>query len=66
MGFNTTKAINWVVNFYEKAIYNAIFDALILMSIGGAVSIFCEASQVTPGQVSKPTVKEAGCPYAGC
>jgi len=38
---------------------------LILVSIGGAVSIVGAASHVTPAQVTKSTVKEAPGPFCG-
>jgi hypothetical protein len=38
---------------------------LIVISIGGAVSMVGAASHVNPGQASKPTVKAQSCPYIG-
>jgi len=38
---------------------------ILLVSIGGAVSIVGAASHVTPSQVTKSTIKEQSCPYVG-
>jgi len=38
---------------------------LILISVGGAVSIVGAVSRVTPGQVSKSTAMTESCPFVG-
>ena len=38
---------------------------LILITVGGAVSVVGAASHVIIGQVSKPTVTAASCPFVG-
>ncbi len=65
MGFNTTKAINKVVNAVKRQILTLFLTLLILMSIGGVVSTVGAASHVTPEHVAKPTVKAASCDFVG-
>ena len=49
----------------KKQFLTLLLTLLILISIGGAVSIVGSASHVTPTQLQKPTVKEVAGPFVG-
>jgi hypothetical protein len=47
----------------KRQMLTLFLTLLILVSVGGVVSIVGAASRVTPAQVTKPTVKEAAGPF---
>ena len=49
----------------KRQILTLFLTLLLLISVGGVVSIVGAASHVTPGQALKPTVKEAAGPFVG-
>jgi len=49
----------------KRQFLTLLLTLLLLVSIGGAVSIVGAASHVTTAQVTKPAVKEQSCPYVG-
>jgi len=49
----------------KKQMLTLFLTLLILISVGGVVSIVGAASHVTPAQGAKPAVKEQSCPYVG-
>jgi len=55
-----------VVNFHEETDAITILTPLILISIGGAVSVVGLASHVTPRGVSHQRSKRESCPHVGC
>jgi hypothetical protein len=50
----------------KRQILTLFLTLLILMSVGGVISIVGATSHVTPAQISKPTVRAASCPFVGC
>ncbi len=50
----------------KRQMLSLFLTLLILISIGGAVSMVGAASHVTLGGISKSTVKKESCPYVGC
>ena len=49
----------------KRQFLSLFLTLLILISIGGVAGVVGAASHVTPGQVSKLTVKAQSCPYVG-
>ncbi|MGB8310648.1 MAG: Ada metal-binding domain-containing protein [Halobacteriota archaeon] len=49
----------------KRQILTLFLTLVLLISVGGVVSIVGAASHVTPAQVQKPTVKEAAGPFVG-
>ncbi|MGB8312173.1 MAG: Ada metal-binding domain-containing protein [Halobacteriota archaeon] len=49
----------------KRQILTLFLTLVLLISVGGVVSIVGVASHVTPGQVAKTTVKAQSCPYVG-
>jgi len=49
----------------KRQILTLFLTLVLLISVGGVVSIVGAASHMTPGQVAKPTVKEAAGPFVG-
>jgi len=49
----------------RREISSLFLTLLILISLGGAVSIVGAASHVTPAQVTKSTFKADSCPFVG-
>ncbi len=49
----------------RRQMLSLFLTLLILITVGGTVSIVGAASHVTSGQVLKPTVKADSCPFVG-
>ena len=49
----------------KRQILTLFLTLLLLISVGGLVSIVGAASYVTPGQIAKPTVKAVAGPFVG-
>jgi len=49
----------------RRQMLSLFLTLLILITVGGAVSVVGAASHVIPGQISKPTVTAASCPFVG-
>jgi len=60
------RTIDREVKFLKRRILSLFATLIILVSIGGVVSVLGAASHVNPGGVSKSTLKTDVCPYVGC